>query len=264
MYDFLLPYEKGRLVSDKKQTSQNVNLTKWIFLRKGVSMPSIENEIFSRRRIIFSSLEPNGFTKEKDHYVLERAFMEGQFILRLTISLQGEVHFKVFDTMNNEEYAQLYNPRFKGTYVSSVRHAYRQLLHQIGDTICEDQYFTSDQANRMTQMIFQTYKVKPDFPFKATKFNPTGVFRHAESKKWFALIINANVNTLLNNGDQTSIDIINLKTNQSQELREKFPSTIYPAYHMNHKTWISIILNDSINDEILMDLIHTSFRLTSR
>ena len=38
---------------------------------------------------------------------------------------------------------------------------------------------------------------------------------------------------------------------------------IYPAYHMNHKYWISIVLNEEIEDERIMHLIDLSFNVTN-
>ena len=37
---------------------------------------------------------------------------------------------------------------------------------------------------------------------------------------------------------------------------------IYPAFHMNHKMWISIVLDETISDDKIMKLIQCSFDLT--
>ena len=37
---------------------------------------------------------------------------------------------------------------------------------------------------------------------------------------------------------------------------------IYPAYHMNHRMWISIVLDETISDEKVMELVKCSFNLT--
>ena len=38
---------------------------------------------------------------------------------------------------------------------------------------------------------------------------------------------------------------------------------IYPAHHMNHKYWISVVLNEEIEDEKIMTLIDLSFNITN-
>ena len=48
---------------------------------------------------------------------------------------------------------------------------------------------------------------------------------------------------------------------QGDELRP-IPG-IYPAYHMNHKTWISVVLDETLPDEKILELIDTSYQLTT-
>ncbi|MBR2522363.1 MAG: MmcQ/YjbR family DNA-binding protein, partial [Coriobacteriales bacterium] len=38
---------------------------------------------------------------------------------------------------------------------------------------------------------------------------------------------------------------------------------IFPAYHMNRKHWITVVLDDTLADEEVARLIETSFELTS-
>ena len=46
-------------------------------------------------------------------------------------------------------------------------------------------FFASDQANRIANLIYERYGVKPDFPWK----DDNGVFRHLDNNKWFSLIM---------------------------------------------------------------------------
>ena len=58
------------------------------------------------------------------------------------------------------------------------------------------------------------------------------------------------------------VDIINLKIQLEQgEALRQLPS-VYPAYHMNHKTWISVVLDDTHPDAAIMKWIDESYRLT--
>lgn len=55
---------------------------------------------------------------------------------------------------------------------------------------------------------------------------------------------------------------INLKCNPERavELREKY-SSILPGYHMNKKHWNTVLLDDSLPDKLLMELILHSYDL---
>ena len=78
-----------------------------------------------------------------------------------------------------------------------------------------------------------------------------------------ALIINVTRDVLDKDGNTSPIDILNVKISpaQGEELR-KTPG-IYPAYHMNHKTWISVVLDETLADEKIGELINTSYQLTT-
>lgn len=58
------------------------------------------------------------------------------------------------------------------------------------------------------------------------------------------------------------VDIINLKIDPKEGERLFQMPGIYPAYHMNHRTWISVVLDETVPDEKVMALIETSFALT--
>lgn len=57
-------------------------------------------------------------------------------------------------------------------------------------------FFASDQANRIANLIYERYGVKPDFPWK----DDNGVFRHLDNNKWFSLIMYVKWNALLKDG----------------------------------------------------------------
>ena len=177
---------------------------------------------------------------------------------KAVIEISDVLKGKVIDNLSNEEYMPLRIESFDGDYVCSVRKAYKDILKRIADICCTDVFFAVDQANRITKFIDETYGVKPDFPWK----DDNGVFRHLDNNKWFSLIMYVSLDALLKNGDNRKLNIINLKidTSKRDELYEI--DGIYPAFHMNHKTWISVVLDDTIRDEKVMELVTCSFDLT--
>ncbi|WP_345789841.1 MmcQ/YjbR family DNA-binding protein [Megasphaera elsdenii] len=171
---------------------------------------------------------------------------------------------KVIDTITQDEYYQLRQETATGPYVNRVRSAYRSLLTDIADSCCSDVLFASSQANRLTQAILDHFQVKPDFPWEhSSRYQSYGAFRHTSNRKWFALIMNVKREVLDRDGNTSLIDILNVKIPPAQgdELRQ-IPG-IYPAYHMNHKTWISVVLDETLPDEKILELIDTSYQLTT-
>ena len=62
--------------------------------------------------------------------------------------------------------------------------------------------------------------------------------------------------------DKKLVDVMNLKLDTFGADRIMSVPGIFPAYHMNHKLWISVLLDDTLSDEEVMILVDDSFRLT--
>lgn len=227
-------------------------------------MIPIEETVLSRKRWIESKMLAYGFHKANKTYILEKPFLDGDFKTVLSVTPKGQVTGKVIDTITQDEYYQLRQETATGPYVNRVRSAYRSLLTDIADSCCSDVLFASSQANRLTQAILDHFQVKPDFPWEhSSRYQSYGAFRHTSNRKWFALIMNVKREVLDRDGNTSLIDILNVKIPPAQgdELRQ-IPG-IYPAYHMNHKTWISVVLDETLPDEKILELIDTSYQLTT-
>ena len=219
-------------------------------------MIHIEDEFFLKKKFNFEKLKEFGFSIENNTYVYTEDFMDSNFkaIIEISDVLKG----KVIDNFSDEEYIPLRIESYDGEYVCKVREAYKSILKRIADTCCTDVFFASDQANRIANLIYERYGVKPDFPWN----DDNGVFRHLDTRKWFSLIMFVSIDSLLKNGDRHMLNIMNVKidTSKRDELYEI--KGIYPAFHMNHKMWISIALDETISDDKIMKLIQCSFDLT--
>ena len=219
-------------------------------------MIHIEDEIFLKKKFDFEKLKEFGFSIENNTYVYTEYFLDSNFkaIIEISDVLKG----KVIDNNSDEEYIPLRIESFDGEYVCKVREAYKSILKRIADTCCTDVFFASDQANRIANLIYETYGIKPDFPWN----DDNGVFRHLDTRKWFSLIMFVSIDSLLKNGDRHMLNIMNVKidTSKRDELYEI--KGIYPAFHMNHKMWVSIVLDETISDDKIMKLIQCSFDLT--
>lgn len=227
-------------------------------------MIPIEETVLSRKRWIESKMLAYGFHKANKTYILEKPFLDGDFKTVLSVTPKGQVTGKVIDTITQDEYYQLRQETATGPYVNRVRSAYRSLLTDIADSCCSDVLFASSQANRLTQAILKRFQVKPDFPWEhSSRYQSYGAFRHRSNRKWFALIMNVKREVLDRDENTSLIDILNVKIPPAQgdELRQ-IPG-IYPAYHMNHKTWISVVLDETLPDKKILELIDTSYQLTT-
>ena len=101
------------------------------------------------------------------------------------------------------------------------------------------------------------YKVLPEYPWR--KYNGSAVFRHADNHKWFALVMDVQGDKVGRTG-AGYVDVINLKIDdmfyRDMIIQE---NGIMPAYHMNKMHWISVLLDGSVAQERVFDLIDMSF-----
>ncbi|MCI9361891.1 MAG: MmcQ protein [Hungatella sp.] len=117
----------------------------------------------------------------------------------------------------------------------------------------------------MKKLVFayikKKYKLSPEYPW--AKYDSNAVFRHSDNKKWFALVMEVGKDRLGLSGDG-SVDVINLKIDdlmfRDMLLRE---GGILPAYHMNKKHWITVLLDGTVKADRVYELIDTSFLATA-
>ena len=223
---------------------------------------TIEDKMFLRMRWNRGKMEKYGFAGTDGGLVFVRDFMGGDFTAEITVQSSGNTSFRVIDRMNDEEYAQLNNPLYNGAFVNTVRSEYEELLVDIAENCCDEAVFVSDQSIRIADRILKEYGVSPDFPWGDNRYSTAGVFRHKDSGKWFGLIMNIERNRLDNSLDKQPADVLNLKSDPERSSELHRHSGIYPAYHMNHRMWISVLLDETLEDDKVMDLIRTSYELT--
>ena len=226
----------------------------------------LEEKAFRRKWFIRERMQKYGFAENADGFVIKRDIMDGDFTALILVDNTGRVASHVIDNMNDEEYLQMRSPTFMGSYVNTVRDAYGKLLEDIAEKCCVEVGFAYDQSNRIAERILDEFGVEPDCPWEQDENDPYasyGVFRHKDSGKWFGLIMDVAKGKLDKNKDGTHVDVINLKADEEAVPELCKEDGIYPAWHMNHKKWISVLLDDTLSDERVMQLIRGSFILTA-
>ena len=108
------------------------------------------------------------------------------------------------------------------------------------------------------EYCLNTYGTSPDYPFDDDL--ETAVLRHAENRKWYALVMKVPRRKFGFESDAV-VDVVNLKL--PTEMFGSFGATdgVYPAYHMNKLHWISVLLPDA-PDELVQFLVNVSFEAT--
>ena len=109
--------------------------------------------------------------------------------------------------------------------------------------------------------IRKKYKVLPEYPWR--RYDSNAVFRHTDNKQWFALVMDVQRDKLGISGAEY-VDAVNLKIDdmffRDMIIRE---NGILPAYHMNKLHWITVLLDGTVPEEKVFELIDMSFLATA-
>lgn len=112
----------------------------------------------------------------------------------------------------------------------------------------------------LEQYILETYNADADRPW--IKYPNYEVFRHALSRKWFAVILDVPKEKFGLPGTEL-IDVVNLKCDPILTGSLRSDEGIFPAYHMNKSNWISVALDGKVSADKIKMLLDISYELTS-
>lgn len=218
---------------------------------------NIEEEIFKRSNINIDKLIKYGFKKNKDTYIYEKNFLDDSFKAVITISdtLKG----KVIDLETNEEYINI-RTKMLGSFVNKVREEYEKILLDIKKNCFNETPFISDQSNRVTKYIKDKYNDDPEFLWE--KYPGFGIFRNKNNNKWYAALMNIDYSKFSDRSGEVEIINIKIDKNKLNDLL-KIPG-IYEAYHMNKKSWITIVLDDTLDDKEVFKLLDESYEIIDK
>ena len=107
--------------------------------------------------------------------------------------------------------------------------------------------------------ILNHYSTEPDYPWADTPC--AAVFRHANNRKWFALMMEVPRDKLGLAGAE-KLDIVNFKCDPILISSLRGETGIFPAYHMNKASWITAALDGSVPAETIELLLDMSYELT--
>lgn len=110
------------------------------------------------------------------------------------------------------------------------------------------------------EYVKKQYGTEPEYLWSDSPQN--AVLRHAgKNRRWYGLILNVSEKSLGIEGDST-VDILNVKCQPDIVSSLRQAMGFLPAYHMNKKHWITILLNGSVPANRILDYLDWSYDLT--
>lgn len=224
---------------------------------------TFEAAFFKGKKVQLDKLLPFGFTLEQSVYRYKEKLVDGMLEAQVEIDQSGKVGGRLLDVDLQDEYIAFRLPRATGNFIGRVREEYGGLLKRMANSCFAEMPFFFDQTNRLAQHLSQEYGDAYDHPFPR---HPQHVaFRHPANQKWYGLLVQVQRGRLdvkEEDWDEEAlaevVEVLNIKVAPERKASLLELPSVYPAYHMGKKAWISILLDGGLADELLFDLVKDS------
>ncbi len=214
-------------------------------------------EIFHKRKIILEKLLNYGFTPAGESYQYFTEIFDGEFVLKIIIDADGNADTFLTEKASGEEYI-LYKTNASGAYIGEVRQAISDILQDISDKCYQSSVFKQPQTLRLIDYASAKYGDEPEFLWE--KLSDYAVLRRKDTEKWYAVVLTVPKCKLGFSSDER-VEILDLRIPPEQMNGLMNQPGYYPGWHMNKKNWFTVILDNSIGDELLFERLHTSYTL---
>ena len=188
-----------------------------------------------------------GFQPEGHTLVYMQELVTENF--RIIITYDRALSGKIIDLAFGEEYVNFRMESATG-YSAEIRNKFEALLLDIRDKCCKNQFFQTEQTRRINEFIYETYDVMPELLWP--NIPSYAAFRKKQGGKWFAVIGSVpRCKADPASRSAQDVEVINVKVDKDQINALLAQDGIYPAFHMNKKCWVSIILDDTLADTVI-------------
>ena len=207
-------------------------------------------EFFRRMRLRPETLQPFGFVKKSNGWEYSEPIAGGTFVCTISIGLDNAITEKVVDGATGDEYVQHRVAAASGKFVGRVRQDVMSLMAKIAESCFERDIFKTDLARQIIEFARAEWGEEPEFLWD--KFPDYAVLRRRDTAKWYALVARLAADKVGGDANEL-VEIVNLRRTDGMA-GERFR----PAYHMNKKTWTTIVLDDTVEINVLLQLLGRS------
>ncbi len=217
-------------------------------------------DIFQRKKCNLERMSAYGFIIKDEKRIYETNIIDGAFKLSVLIAENGNVDTNLIEIENSEPYV-LYKTNATGAYVGKVRSAVEAVLIDIANSCYDSSIFKTNQAQMAIEYVRKKYGDEPEFLW--TKSPNNAVLRRKDSRKWYAAILTVNGRKIGLNTDKI-VEIIDLRMKADDRDNILSREHYYPGWHMNKKSWYTIVFDDCVADEEIKLRITESYELARK
>ena len=197
-----------------------------------------------------------GFIEDDGFLCLKKNIAGGQFYTIIRLS-EKSFTAEVFETATDEKYVLFDVLSANGAFVGQIRSEVQRLIEEIRAKCFDSQ----DIRQKYVDFLKTELSAPGDMPWAEDGDSTSTVFR-CPNGKWFALVMKLKFKNLGFESDE-SVWAVNLKADADKipEITDK--KSVFPAYHMNKKYWITVLLTAVTDFEQLCNLTKRSYELVA-
>ena len=163
----------------------------------------------------------------------------------------------VFDADTDEEYLPFNVLDNITGFVTGIREQVEDLVQEIKEKCL----LNSNMKLRLMEYCKRNFGTEPEARWEDSPDAYT--FKTAKRNKWYALFMTIPYKSL-GLAAKGTLDVVNIKLPPEKVLDLIDRVHFYPAYHMNKKHWITIVLDKEVDEPLVQQLLDESYGLVEK
>ena len=200
----------------------------------------MQEKIIKNKKADIKKLESFGFKKYNNGYKYVTHLMNNDFTLTILLLENNKLTTELIENETNELYT-LHLTDAEGNFVGQIRDEYNNTISKIVEKCFVYDVFKNKYTKKIINYIKEKYSDELEYLWE--KFPDNAIARRKDNSK---------------------IEVINVRAEKEQITELLQQPDIYPGYHMNKKSWITIMLDGSMKIENIYNLIDKSYFLAKK
>lgn len=198
----------------------------------------------------------NGFMEEESGFYRESPLLD--FVLRVRVGKSGKVSAEIYDPEADAPYTLHLVEGAGGEFVGKIRTVYERELMNIAETCFNRAMFRSRLAREVIAYVSEKYGENIEYLWE--KFPDNGVIRRKDNRKWYAAVLTTNGNKVGVPTDEI-VEILDIRASAEVINRVINVRGFAPAWHMNKKSWVTVLLDGSVEFSTIARMVDESREL---
>ena len=220
-------------------------------------MRNLDNKL-KNKSINYRKLEEYGFVCENGIYKYMAKIRDDQFEI-IVQAEKDKMTSMLMDLENECEYVLVDVEEATGKFVGELREEYESKLNEIIEKCTFKNAYKSLQAKEIIKYIKDKYN--DDLEFLWEERDDGAVWRNKKNDKWYGVLMKIPKNRLGINSDEI-VEVIDFKYQKGRVNEIIDNEKIFPGYHMNKQSWVTIKLDSTVETKKICNLIDNSYNLS--